>query len=273
MALANGRSPATTSSVSCPIQVFLDFQKWKFVNWDKDEQMNIEHDLNRVSLLDIWYTVKGKIWNDSTKTFTGSFYSNEIKSWDERLHVYHANYIWDWQVDKIKIAEWIWKSEVKNNLPDKANIYLALTLLDHSDNIVKEIFLSGNNFYKVSQSIKETKSTDIISFTSETKFLGSEWKKEIWKTQEEVDQMKWSEAMKFKPRYIVSVEKVWVIEDQDIIDAINTFWNELDDWFDEKRKMYNTWDTQEETSSEKEKPNQNKYAQLTSEQQKQNIDS
>lgn len=240
MSFANGKSAQSTSSIDCPISHFLDYQKWELAHYDKDLKERIFHKLNNFSILDVGYTIKWQLWDDWIRKFTHSVYSNEIKFWDQKLHVYEIKF--GEKLERTKIAEWNWKNEVKEHIPKYAAIHLAVTVLDHEDGLIKEFFLSWNNFYNVSQIIKDAKPEYLFKFVSETKYTDGtvdDKKNPIYISEAELDDMKWAQAAKYKPRYISILEKVWVVEDPEVMSMIQWMWDELDQYFKEKAAQYN----------------------------------
>lgn len=195
--------------------------------------MNDIYNLNNFIILDVVYTIKWAIWNDSLNKYTSKFYSNEVRSFSEKLYLMKLDFNW-WETTKELIVKWNWKQNIKPILPEWVSLNMWLVIYDLNDNMIKEIFLSWNNFFKVSNFIKWITATDILKFNSSVKYTN--WSKdsnnsEILVDEKFVDWLKWTEAAKYKKRYILDINNTWTkYEDtssiKDMADLLDTFYIE-----------------------------------------------
>jgi hypothetical protein len=235
----NGTGMST--GVESPIEKFLELRKWEFVFWNKDVSQNEVHPMNNFVVLDIGYTVKGKLWSDIEQKNTHSVYSNEIKHFWQKLHVTKTNFL---TKEKNKVAEWVWK-DIKESLPKYARLNIWVIVLDLNDMWVKEFFLDGKNYFKVSTFLsKEAKPWDILSIWTKVMYTNgikdSAWN-EVMVTEEFVNWLKGIEASKYENRYILDIVNTWKqFEDKQILEDAA---KELDEYFVKKQEQYNKWET------------------------------
>ena len=241
MAFGNGKR-AVRDTVENPVKVFLDYQKGKLITWDKEQKMNVEHPLNKFIILDIGYTFKWKERNETLRNFVSQHNSNEIKDWDQTLHIIKMVFV-NKEAIKDLVISWTW-AQIKEEVKWKWNIHLALTVLDLDDWIVKEFFISWTNFFNVSSAIKNFWHKDILSFESKTTYerdktkeeialeklnnTYDEKKKKVEITLEQLNELKWIEASKYKARYNCIVVNTWETIEEDI----EKLANETSDWID-----------------------------------------
>jgi len=199
------------NSITTPIEKFLEFKKWEFSCWNKETEQNDIYNLDNFIILDIVYTVKWAIWNDSLNKYTSKFYSNEIRTFSEKLYLIKMDFNW-WETFKDLIIKWNWKQNIKPILPEWVSLNIWLVIYDLNDKMIKEVFLSWNNFFKVSNFIKWINPTDILKFNSSIKYAN--WIKdatnsEILVDEKFVDWLKGTEAAKYKKRYILEISNTW----------------------------------------------------------------
>lgn len=254
MALANGKSTASNNEAHCPIDKFLEFRKWNFSCWNKDVEQTEIHDLDNFIILDVWYTVKWAEWNDTLKQYTSRYFSNEIKDWKEKFYLIRTTFV-NGKAEKELIKSGNWKSDIKPVLPTWAALHIWLTILDLNDWIVKEVFLSGNLFFKISTFIKWVQPNEVCWFkhwVAYTKWAKDDKGNEIMVTEAFVDSLKWTEAAQYKKRYTLDIYKTWATHDDTL--SISTLWDDLDKYFEAKRMYYvNTYDLWIEIKAEQTK--------------------
>lgn len=233
----NNRS--SSKELKSPISVFLEYKKWEFVYYDKDSKENIKNNLDNFIILDYWYCIKGEEWDERVNKYTNRYYSNEIKDWWDRLYLIRMRFI-NWETEKTLINKWIWKTDIKPSLPKWCNLNLSLTILDLNDWIVKWLCLSWNNFFKVSKIIREnSKPESIFSFKTKTEY--TDWSKdtnwnEVLVSEDYVDNLKWTQAAKYKKRYTLDMVNSLTCFDK--VSEISNLYDELDNYFYEKTKSY-----------------------------------
>lgn len=239
MAYFNGTWIST--GVESPIEKYLEFRKWQFQTWNKDEQKNEVHPMDNFVVIDLWYTIKWKLWSDIEQKNILSVYSNEIKHFWQKLTVTEVSFL---DKEKRIIAEWTWK-DIKNILPTYAKLNLAVIVLDLNDMWIKEFFLSGRNFYDVSNFIlKKSEPWDILSI--KVKIMYTNWIKdknwdEILVDENYINSLKGIEASKYKNRYVLNIENTWnKFEDKEFLNQQAEI---LDEYFKNK---YWTWEIKEE---------------------------
>lgn len=237
MAYGNWKS-SISQEQTCPINLFLEYKKWEFSNYDKETMTNQIHHLDKFVILDIWYTIKWAEWDDTANKYTNRYFSNEIKDWSEKLYLVKMSFS-NWNTDKELIKIWNWKNDIKPILPKWAALNLCITLLDLNDWLVKEVFLSWNNFYKISKFIRTNEPSNICSFI--TKVWYTNWSKddkweEIIVDESFVDGLKWTEAAKYKKRYILDIKSNW--EKHNDSKTIYDISCSLDDYFLSKTNWY-----------------------------------
>lgn len=250
----------TAFGTQSPIEKFLEYRKWDFSCWNKDVNLNETHPMNNFVVLDIGYTVKGKLWSDLEQKNTHSVYSNEIKHFWQKLYVTEMNFL---SKQKEVIAEWTWK-EIKESMPWYAKLNLWVIVLDLNDMLVKEFFLDGKNYFKVSTFLKDNATPwDILSI--ETKVMYTNGSKdaawnEIMVTEDFVNWLKWIEASKYKNRYVLDIKNSGTkFEDNDLLTDVS---NQLDEYFKKKNEQYSKWEVEEVKDTKEE----NKFYQPTPEQ-------
>ena len=257
MAYFNGTTESA-SGIQSPIEKFLEYRKWEFSCWNKDVNLNEVHPMNNFVVLDIGYTVKGKLWSDLEQKNTHSIFSNEIKHFWQKLYVTEMNYL---SKEKEVIAEWTWK-QIKESIPSYAKINLWVIVLDLNDMWVKEFFLDGKNYFKVSTFLKDNATPwDILSIETKVMYTNGSKDKawnEIMVTEDFVNWLKWIEASKYKNRYILDIKNSGTkFEDTEFLTNVS---NELDKYFDKKNAQYTKWEVEEV------KVEENKLYQPTAEQ-------
>jgi hypothetical protein len=219
MAFANSERNSTSS----PIDKYLEYRKWVFSCWNKETSSNEVHELNNFIILDVVYTIKWAEWNDALNQYTSRYYSNEIREFKDKLYLIRMTFS-NWQANKDLVISWQWKQHIKPVLPKWAALNLWLVIYDLNDKSVKEVFLQGNSFYKVSQFIKWITSNNVLSFKSTVWY--TDWKtdkdwNDIIVDEAYVDSLKWTEAAKYKKRYILDIENTWLTyDDNDDIQAM-----------------------------------------------------
>jgi len=240
------------NSIVTPIEKILEFKKWEFSCWNKETLQNDIHILDNFIILDVVYTVKWAVWNDSLNKYTSKFFSNEIRSFSEKLYLLKLDFN-QWEMVKELIVKWNWKQNIKPVLPEWASLNMWLVIYDLNDKMIKEVFLSWNNFFKVSTFIKWINPADILNFTSSTKYTN--WSKdatnsEILVDETFVDGLKWTEAAKYKKRYVLDISNTWVkYEDAT---SIKDMADLLDELYIERKKYYlKAYDNVDEIEEEK----------------------
>lgn len=239
-----------------PINVFLDFQKWEFVEWNKEKQVQVIHKLDNFAVVDVWYTVKWKTYNKEQNTFTEYFHSNEIKTWDEPMYIVRTMFL-NKQPMQDLICKWYWKQDVKHKLGSKAYLHIAITILDLNDWMIKEIFLSWNNFFKASNFLKEIDTDSILEIDTKVVYENTSNKKII--TEKEMDELRWAEASKYSARYIAELVDTWKKINEEQREFINETFSAIWEYMISNREYYKNkyWETENKKEYAKIEDNDN----------------
>lgn len=242
MAYFNGTTESA-SGIQSPIEKFLEYIKWEFSCWNKDVNLNEVHPMNNFVVLDIGYTVKGKLWSDLEQKNTHSIFSNEIKHFWQKLYVTEMNFL---SKEKEVIAEWTWE-QIKESIPSYAKINLWVIVLDLNDMWVKEFFLYGKNSFNVSKFLKDNATPwDILSIETKVMYTNGSKDKawnEIMVTEDFVNWLKWIEASKYKNRYVLEIKNSGTkFEDTVLLTELS---NQLDEYFKKKNEQYSKWEVEE----------------------------
>ena len=235
MAFINNTS---TNTVENPIDKYVDMKKWKFVSWNKDVSLEEEHTLDRFVILDKTYWVKGSDWSDILKKYTAKYFSNEIRDFKQKLFLVKISF-WDAWSKKDLLFNDTWKS-IKDKKLEGVNINMFLIVLDLNDNKVKQISFQWNNFFIISNYIKNINQWQIMWIDLLTKYTN--WKSdkdwnEILVDEEFVDGLKWTEAATYKKKYIVVPFTAWEVYDGKELISLG---EKLDKHYNEKNKYYAT---------------------------------
>lgn len=225
-------------STKCPVEVFLELKKWEFSCWNKDLWINQVHNIDNFIVLDIIYTIKWADWNDTLKKYTSKYFSNEVRKFDEDLYLIKMDFD-NWVNNKELVLKWKWKNDIKPNIQKWVALNMWLIILDLNDLLVKEVFVSWNNFFKVSNFIRNVPVHTKLKFTSTKMYsnwaLDKNWN-EVLVDESFVDTLKWSEAVKYKARYILDIVSLWNIYNE--VDKLFDIIKGLDEYYEERKKYY-----------------------------------
>ena len=229
-----------STSQESVVDNFLEFNKWEFTYYDKETKSNIKVDLSQCIIVDLWYTIKWKYRDNKVWKFTYNYYSNEIKSFDEKFFVFRSDY-----KNNELIESWLWQ-HIKSNVEQYncPRLNIAITVYNKLTWKVQELFLEWLNYFNVNQTIKaeiENLEHYYFKFVCETKYTNkkkdSEWH-EIRISKEELDKMPRDEAMEYNnKRYTVSLVKLDKI-DAETLDLIKPLETELSKYHEGRKAFY-----------------------------------
>lgn len=225
-----------------PVNIYLDNIKGNLWVWNKETKENEFHDLNKFIILSIWFTIKGKVWDDSIKQYTNTYFSNEIRQFNETIYAIDMVFINNKAVKSLA-AKGKWKTDVKPHMPQAVWIKAMITVLDLNDAKIKSFPVAASQYFGktwLQASIESFEPTDVLKYDMVKMY--TDWSKDksgqdILITEAELDEMKWSAAAKFKNRYISRIAKVteWTAEE---IEAAESYVDAVDDYYKSKRKYY-----------------------------------
>lgn len=252
-----GQYRNNNEQIDNPTSVYLDNIKGNLWVWNKDKWENDFHTLDKFIILSVWFTIKGKVWDDNLKSYTNTYFSNEIRQFNETIYAIDMTFN---PTTKTLVAKGNWKTDVKPHMPQAVGIKAMITVLDLNDGLIKAFPVAASQYFWdtwLQESITSFEPTDILSY-SITKMY-TNWTKnkdgsDIMITEEKLDAMKWSEAAKYKNRYISKLTKVSE-GDKESIEAAEELVDSVDEYYKSKRKYY------EDTYGKWEKKEQWTYAQ------------
>ena len=252
---------------------FLEFSKWEFVKFNKIKKQNDVYNLDNFVILDIWYNIKWKIWNDSMNKYTAAYFSNEIKNYSEPLYlvksIFHEK-----KASFSLIAKWFWEN-LKLNMPTEANLNIVIYIYDLNNNRLLSFSLSWMNFYNMTNKIKKYNKElwgefwedfwkckfRLVNKTFFTKWDKDEKWKEILLTEKELDNLSKLELVDIKKRYKTELEYLWEkISDKEIEDLwLIEIAEDIDRYYKSRKAYYikTYWIVEKE---------EDKYAKLEQEQ-------
>lgn len=235
-----------------PTSIYLDNIKWQLWVWNKGKWENDFHTLDKFIVLTVWYTIKWKVWDDNLKQYTNTYYSNEIRQFNETLYAIDMQFI-NWQAIKNLAAKGKWKTDVKPLMPQWVGMKAMITVLDLNDGIVKAFPVALTQYFGedgLQKQIESYEPTDVLSY-SITKMY-TNWKKdvsgnEVLISEKELDAMKWSEAATYKNRYISKIKRVSE-GDQESIEAAEELMDKVEEYNLSKKAYYakTFWEWSEE---------------------------
>lgn len=232
------------------IDQYLQFTKGQFGFYNKELKEFIPTKLNNISLLDIWYTIKGQQWDQNQNKFIYWYWSNEIKSFDETM--YFIKFVYWPETTKVLLAKGkypVIKEVVK--WTQWAWLNLCITFLDHNDWLIKEAFLSWTNFISVSDKLKEYSKLDPDNYTKHTYQLvtttyytnnkkDANWEL-IYITMEELIKIQQTTPalwIWYQPRYKVDLVQNKEVVSDEVIEMLKEYENQLDQFHKEKQEYY-----------------------------------
>ena len=227
---------------------FLEFSKGEFVKWNKEKKQNDVYKLDNFIILDIWYTIKWKVWNDSMNKYTAAYFSNEIREYSEPLYLIKSTFV-EWTALKDLKAKWTW-TDLKQIKPTEASLNIIIYIFDLNDNKLKAFTLSWANFFDISNRIKwyhndlwDTFWKSRFKLVNKTLFTkwdkNKEWK-EILFTEKELDKLSKLELVGIKKRYKVELEYIWTrISDKEVEDLwLMEISKEIDRYYQSRKEYY-----------------------------------
>jgi len=227
MAKLGNYAQSANDTVECPINLFLENIKGKLGTWNKEKKENDFYQLDNFIILNVWYTIKGQVWDDSIKKYTATYFSNEVHSFNETFYAIEMTFS-DGKAFKKLSAKWLWNDReepsesVKPKMPAWIWLKVWVTVLDLDDWLVKELFIWISDFINNIQPVlKEANPNNKYKFeiakayTNGTKVDG----KEVFITEAELDKLKWSEAAQYKNRYVSTLTVLSVASDDEVATA------------------------------------------------------
>ncbi len=237
-----GQYRNSTETTKNPTSVYLDSIKWELGVWNKDLWKNIFHKLNKFIILSVGFTIQWKVWNDQIKKYTNTYYSNEIRQFNETIYAIDMVFN-NGKAEKTLVAKWNWKTEVKSHLPQWVGIKAMITVLDLDDGIVKCFPVSASQYFGdkgLAKDIESWEPTDILKYEITKMYTNGTKDKEgneIMITEKALDEMKWSEASKYKNRYLSKLTKVSE-GDQESIESAEDLVDAVDEYYKSKKEYY-----------------------------------
>lgn len=242
-----------------PTSVYLDNIKWKLWVWNKEKWENDFHELDKFLILTVGFTIKWKVWDDTARVYTNTYYSNEIRQFNETLYAIDMTFV-NGKANKRLASTWKWKINeatkewVKFDLPQWVGMKAMITVLDLNDWLVKCFPIALTQYFGkdwLSSKIESFEPTDILSYNITkmyTNGLKDKDNNEVLITEEALDKMKWSEAAKYKNRYISELTKVSE-GDQESIESAEELIDEVESYYVSKKEYYaktfGNWSTEE----------------------------
>jgi len=225
MAKLWSNSAQNAEQVENPISVFLENIKWQLWVWNKEEKKNDFHILDRFLVLNIWYTIKWQVWDDSIKKYTSTYFSNEVGSFNEKFYAIKMTFS-NWKAFKTLAAQWTWNNyespseAVKPKMPAWIGLKVWITILDLNDWLVKEFFVWISDYINnIQAQLREAWAEAVSWYSIESMYTN--WTKdsdgkEIMITEKALDEMKWSQAADYKRRYISTITSWWEWTEEEI---------------------------------------------------------
>lgn len=232
----------STEQTENPTSVYLDNIKWRLGIWNKEIKENEFHVLDKFIILSVWFTIKGKVWDDQIKQYTNTYFSNEIRQFNETVYAIDMVFQ-NKKAIKTLVAKGNWKTDVKPHMPQAVGIKAMITILDLDDGIVKCFPVAATQYFWegwLAEVIKWFDPSDILKYRITKMYTN--WTKdnagnEILITEATLDEMKWSQAAKYKNRYISKLEKV-SDGDKDSIEAAEDLVDKIDEYYKSKKEYY-----------------------------------
>lgn len=216
-----------------PVENFLDWKgkdtDGKFTMYNKETKENIDYELEKFAIVDVWYTVKGYSNNREI-----GIYSNEIKHFGSKLRVITSG-----KPSEI-ICEWIYKDIKDTIVSEWGKLHMWVTFMDMNTWYLWEFFVKGNAYYNFNQ-------------------LLDSYQKALWEDNPLIIEYKGAELVEGKafnynePKFEITNER---ISDEDKV-TFNEYCNAVDKYtadIKEKYKDESVAPTTEEPKGEYAKP-------------------
>jgi len=234
---------AQSATIENPVtrENYLENIKGQLWHWNKETKQNDFTVLNNFIILAVWFTVKGKVWNDSIKSYTNTYYSNEIRDFSETVYAIDMTFN---PTTKKLVAKWNWKTDVKPHMPQWVWITSMITVLDLNDWIVKAFTVSASQYFWPTwlwAIINWFNPEDRLSYTITKMYTNGTKDKdgnENMITESQLDDMKGSEASWYKNRYISNISLVWPATEEQINSA-ETIMDSIDEYYNSSKAYYN----------------------------------
>ena len=200
-----------TEQVENPIKIFLENVKWQLWIWNKEKKQNDFHTLDKFLVLNIWYTIKWQVWDDSIKKYTATYYSNEISSFNETFYAIEMTFWADKKTYKKLISKWVWQLDkqakigVKFDVPTGIGLKVGIIVLDLNDWLVKEFFVWISDYINnIQQELKNATPSTVWGYELGHRYTN--WTKvddkEVFITEAELDSMKWWRTGSYENVYL-----------------------------------------------------------------------
>ena len=252
---------SANETVECPINVFLENIKGQLGAWNKEKKENDFYDLESFVILNVGYTIKWQVWDDSIKKYTATYFSNEVHSFNETFYAIEMTFS-DGKAFKKLAAKGLWNDKevpansVKGKMPMGIGLKVGITVFDLNDNTVKEFFVGISDFINnIQPTLRDSDPTNVYKLDI-TKVYTNGSKDEKWQevfiSEAELDKMKWSDAAKYKNRYVSQLDILGQADETQVKNAEDKL-ELLEKYLDSKKEFYKNTYGEDNKSSESEK--------------------